>query len=254
MMKDGLSLVMITKNSSDTLEKSLNSALGLTSEIVIDDDHSTDQTRLIAGRFGAIIIKNTNLSLGKRRQRLLAKATFKWILALDPDETISPGLKKEIKRIVGNKKSADGYEVYFQNHYLGKEISHGGENYKLIRLFKKGRGEATLSDIHETYILKSGKTGVLKNKILHYSYRSFFQVLSKFTVYSLLSAKQKARQHEKTSLKKIFVYPAHMFYSRYIADGGYKDGLFRLPLDLGFAYMEFLTYLLLLFYQRNKKI
>lgn len=253
-MKDGLSLVMITKNSSGILEESLNSALGLANEIIIDDDHSTDETRLIAKRFGAKIINNTKLSFGKRRQRLLAKATFKWIFALDPDEKISPGLKKEIKRIIGNKQSVDGYEVYFQNHYLGKKISRGGENYKLIRLFKNGKGEATSSDIHETYILKSKNIGLLKNKILHYSYRSFFQMISKFTTYSLLSARQKSRQHEKTSLKKIFVYPIHMFYSRYIVDYGYKDGLFRLPLDLGFAYMEFLTYIFLFFYQRNKKI
>ena len=41
------------------------------------------------------------------------------------------------------------------------------------------------------------------------------------------------------------MYPPHMFYARFIKDGGYKDGFSRVPLDLGFAYMELVTYLVL---------
>jgi hypothetical protein len=43
-----------------------------------------------------------------------------------------------------------------------------------------------------------------------------------------------------------------MFYARFIKDKGYKDGLFRIPLDLAFAYMEFLTYVLLAFKTKKK--
>ena len=70
----------------------------------------------------------------------------------------------------------------------------------------------------------------------------------KFTRYALNDAKQKSIKGEKTSLKKIIMYPMHMFWSRFIEDKGYKDGLFRIPLDLGFAYMEFVTYLFIPFF------
>jgi len=43
------------------------------------------------------------------------------------------------------------------------------------------------------------------------------------------------------------MYPAHMFWARFIKDKGYKDGFFRIPLDLGFACMEFITYFSMLF-------
>jgi hypothetical protein len=45
-----------------------------------------------------------------------------------------------------------------------------------------------------------------------------------------------------------------MFWARFIKDKGYKDGFFRIPLDLGFAYMEFLTYVLMLFPLKTKKL
>ena len=69
----------------------------------------------------------------------------------------------------------------------------------------------------------------------------------KFTDYAIREAKQRRLNGESTSLKKIVMYPPHMFWARFIKDEGYRDGLFRIPLDLGFAYMEFLTYMTMLF-------
>ena len=69
----------------------------------------------------------------------------------------------------------------------------------------------------------------------------------KFTDYAIRNASEKLKKGEKTSIKKIFIYPVHMFWARFIKDKGYKDGFFRMPLDIGFAYMEFLTYFLLIF-------
>ena len=73
-------------------------------------------------------------------------------------------------------------------------------------------------------------------------------MFSKFTDYSVREAKQKIDRGEKPSLRKIFFYPLHMFWARFIEDKGYKDGLFRIPLDFGFAYMEMMTYVLLWIY------
>ena len=69
----------------------------------------------------------------------------------------------------------------------------------------------------------------------------------KFTNYALLEATQKYLDQEESSLKKVTLYPLHMFWARFIKDKGYKDGLARITLDIGFGYMEFLTYLALFF-------
>lgn len=169
-----------------------------------------------------------------------------WVLILDSDEVVSEELKREIIKLLnGQIVKETAFEIPYQNFFLGRPIKYGGEDYKMVRLFRKDALEIRPSIVHNKLFVKYGKVGRLEGKILHNSYRSLWQVFSKFTDYAIKMAKIKTKEGEKSSLKKIFLYPTHMFWSRFIKDKGYKDGLFRMPLDIGFAYMEFLTYLLL---------
>ena len=237
---------MITKNVEDIIEKSLNSVVDIVDEIAIADDYSTDKTRTIAKKLGAKIYLRHLDSLSKQKKWVIKKTKNKWVLLLDSDEVLSVGLREEIKKIFSSKKiNFSAFFIPYQNHFLGKPIKYGGENYQMIRLFRKDKIKIKNLLIHEKVEIKEGRVGKLHNKIYQYSYRSLWQMFKKFTWYALLEAKQKYKNKEKSSLKKIFLYPLHMFYARFIEDKGYKDGFWRIPLDLGFAYMEFLTYFLL---------
>jgi len=248
---NGLSLVIITKNSEELLDVSLQSVQGLADEIVLVDDYSNDRTLTIAKKYAARIYKRQERNLGKQKAYGLHKAKYDWILFLDSDESLSNELKKEI-RLELTKKNNDviAYRIPYQNHFLGKPVRYGGENYAMIRLFKKEYGISHSSLVHEKVEIRKGRIGRLKNRIYHYSYRTLWQMYTKFTDYAVREAYQKGQKGEKTDLKKLTLYPLHMFWARFIKDRGYKDGLFRIPLDLGFAYMEFLTYFLLIFKKR----
>lgn len=246
-----LSVLMITKNSEELLTQSFSSIADIADEIVIVDDHSTDDTLAIAKKFNAKIFQNQNTDLGAKRAYGLTKCNGVWVLMLDADEIISHRLKSEIKSIVDSRTSnIQGYYIPYQNHLFGKLIRYGGENYKILRLFK--RNSATIKDsfIHEHVVVR-GKTDYLKNNILHYSYRRPCQIIRKFTGYAKRDAAEKGMQGEKSSLKKLILYPLHMTWARYIKDKGYKDGLIRLFLDCAFGYMEFCTYLFLFFEKRK---
>lgn len=250
-----LSLLMITKNAEELLEKSLASARGLVDEIIAVDNFSRDRTEEILKKFKAKIYKHKEYNLGRQRSFGLEKVSGEWVLVLDGDEIISDRLRSEIKTIVKNEKSKpkyDGYYIPFQNHFLGKPINFGGENYHMLRLFRKNSVEIEPLPVHEGFKLKSGIPGKLEDKILHYSYRSLRQMFSKFTDYSVREAKLKIGKKEKSGFVKIMLYPPHMFWARFVQDKGYKDGIFRIPLDLGFAYMEMMTYVLLFLYGRAK--
>ncbi len=71
-------------------------------------------------------------------------------------------------------------------------------------------------------------------------------MFAKSTDYAHREAQRKRKNGEHAGILKLVTYPVHMFYARYIKDKGYRDHISRIILDLGFAYMEFLTYLLLL--------
>lgn len=247
-MKSSLSLVVITKNAEELLDESLSSVQNLVDEIIIVDDYSKDNTLSIAKNHGATIYCHTERDLGKQKTYGIKKAKGEWILILDADEIVSKELKKEIKSILSLKNRDEiGYVIPYQNHFLGRPISYGGENYKMLRLFKKKYAVTAPSLVHEKVVLKKGKIGYLKHRIYHYSYRSLVQMYRKFTDYAIRDKDRKIMAGEHTSLKKVILYPIHMFWARFIEDKGYKDGLFRIPLDLGFAYMEFLTYFLMIF-------
>lgn len=241
-MKTPISALIITKNSQDTLEESLKSLVGLVDEIVVVDGESTDNTIKIAKKYKAKIISFEPHNFGKQRAYGLLKVKNDWVLALDSDEVVSENLKSEIKNL---KINFDAYYIPFQTFFLGHPLRYGGERYKKLVFFRKNSVFIKPLLIHEKFEIKKGPAGTLKGKIFHFSYRSLSQIFSKFTDYAIKMSREKIQKSEKSSLKKIFIYPLHMFYARFIKDKGYKDGLFRIPLDLGFAYMEFLTYLLL---------
>lgn len=254
-MKRKLSGVMITKNAEGTIGQSLKSLEGLADEIIIVDDHSTDRTTEIARKFKAKIYDHQETDYGKQKQYAIEKTSGDWILILDSDEIVSEGLREEIYTTLNPSASFrastkhvthDAYLISFQNHFFGKQLKHGGEDYKKLIFFKRDSVKIDPALVHEKFESKSGNIGVLKNKMLHYSYRSLPQMFAKFTDYGIREARQKHLKGEKSSLVKVFLYPPHMFWARFIKDKGYRDGFFRIPLDLGFAYIEFLTYVFML--------
>ncbi len=248
-----LSVVIITYNSADTLSKCLDSVKNLAREIVIIDGFSIDNTAKIAEKYNCKLHFTSEKDLGKKRKIGLNLATQPWILALDSDEMLSGELINEIGTL---NPTAEGYIIPFSNHYLGRPVRYGGENYKMLRLFKRSAVFIRPALVHEHFEIE-GKIGQLDNVIIHHSYRSLYQMYSKFTKYAIREYEAKLNAGERSSLRKVLLNPLHMIHARFIEAQGYRDGIWRLPLDIGFGYMEFLTYLLLMVYkisQRSEKI
>ncbi|MCC7500658.1 glycosyltransferase [Candidatus Nomurabacteria bacterium] len=101
------SVSLLTFNSVDGLERCLNS-LKEFEEIIICDGNSTDDTRVIAERFGAKIISqydtdesNTRCAMDKAavRQRAMGTSTLPWRFFMDSDDELSPEVSAEIRAI-----------------------------------------------------------------------------------------------------------------------------------------------------------
>lgn len=244
---------MITKDAGETIEKTLQSIQGLPDAIIVADDYSKDNTREIAEEYGATVFLIHESHEGRHKQFALGQATSEWVLNLDADEVLTPELKEEIIQTLSQQYIPhDGYVIPFLNHFLGRPLRHGGENYSQFRLFRREVAFAQQHAIHAPFEVTTGKVGTLRNYLLHFSYRSIWQLYVKFTKYAWREAHKKKTNGEGTSLKKLIMYPAHMFWARFFKDKGYKDGLIRIPLDFAFAYMEFLTYFLMVFIRKAK--
>ncbi|HJT97948.1 MAG TPA: glycosyltransferase family 2 protein [Rhodanobacteraceae bacterium] len=95
-MREPLSVVVITYNNADTLERCL-AAAGWAEEIVVLDSGSTDATVEIARRHGARVAVHPFDDYGPQKQRAIDLARHDWILNLDADEVLSPGTREVIE-------------------------------------------------------------------------------------------------------------------------------------------------------------
>lgn len=241
-MNHRLSVIMVTLNAEELLSRSLESAATIADEIIVVDAGSIDTTLKLLKEFKTKVFRTTSNHLGRNKAKALSLAKGELVMSIDSDEILSSQLIRTIKLLKQKRKIADGYIIPFNNYFLGKRIKYGGENYSMLRLGKRSKLKIKQTSVHESLEIESKKVVNLNSPILHFSYRSLTQMYKKFTAYALWEAKDKFKSGERSSLKKIILYPIHMFWARFIKDEGYKDGYFRIPLDLGFAYMEFLTY------------
>ena len=246
-----LTVLIITKNSADTLEQTLISVHGFAKEIVVVDDYSTDKTKEIALRYGSRIVLHREYDFGRMRSFALSSVRSEWTLVLDSDEVLTEKGREEIKCAI-SQNAYDGYHVPFRNHLFGKKLLHGELHKKLV-LFRTKKASISQKIIHEQYGVE-GNIGTLSEEILHYSYRSVPQIYSKFIQYAIRQAKEYKLEKKQYGFRQLFINPLHMFYARLVLDEGYKDGAERIILDSGFACMEFLSYFFIPFVKTKTRI
>lgn len=87
-----LSLVMIARNESLNLPRSLGSVKGIVDQMIVVDTGSDDDTKSIACQMGAIVIESPwEDDFSKPRNAGIEEAAGDWILQLDADEELVSG-------------------------------------------------------------------------------------------------------------------------------------------------------------------
>ncbi|MBD2254908.1 tetratricopeptide repeat protein [Nostoc parmelioides] len=126
-----LSLCMIVKNEATALPKCLSSVVNVVNEIVVLDTGSQDGTPHIARQFGAEVydfVWCNDFSIA--RNTALKYVTGDWVLVLDADETLTPG-------IVPHLKNAIASEEYLLVNLVRQEVGAEQSPYSLVsRLFR----------------------------------------------------------------------------------------------------------------------
>jgi hypothetical protein len=160
-----------------------------------------------------------------------------WVLLLDADEEVSPGLAEEIRAAIARPNAASGYTLPRKNLFLGRWIRHGGfyPDAKL-RLFRRGHGFVTGHDPHDRCELKPDlpqQTKQFNNALMHYTYPSLTLYLSHMNRYSSLGAQLAiSKGHRRFSIVAIVLRPLATFVYNYFIRLGFLDGREGLLLHL----------------------
>ncbi|MGD9015713.1 MAG: glycosyltransferase family 2 protein [Candidatus Omnitrophota bacterium] len=221
-----LSCVVITKNEEANIQDCLKSVHGWADEIIVIDDESTDRTADLSGRYADKVFLRRMDVEGRHRNWAYAQARHAWVLSLDADERITQGLKDEIKEVLSKPTEFAGFTIPRRN-LLGNYWLKWGGQYpaRQLKLFKKDKFKWEEVQVHPRAFLQ-GKTGCLKNDIIHYSWRDFAHFFEKVNAQSTLEARKWIYTKRKMSMGHAFWRATDRFFRKFVRKKGYKDGFY----------------------------
>lgn len=231
-----LSVAIVSHNEEANLGRTLDS-VKWADEIVVVDSGSSDRTCDIAREYGAKVIVEPWHGYVAQKQYAIDLCTKDWVLLLDADEELSPGLVEEIRAAIADPNAAAGYRLPRKNLFLGRWMRHGGfyPDPKL-RLFRRGQGFVTGHDPHDRCELKPDvpqQTRQFRNAIVHHTYPNLTLYINHMNRYSSLGAQLAvAKGHRSFSLGNIVLRPLLTFTYNYFFRLGFLDGREGLLLHL----------------------
>ena len=185
-----LSLVVITRNEEENLPGCLES-VPFADEIVIVDDHSTDSTREVAGRYTDRVLTRELDRFGRQKQFAIEQAGCDWVLVLDADERLDEELAGAVRAVVElDDPATDGYRVRRLTWLFGEPVTFAGW-YKCshLRLFRRGKARYTDRRVHEYPVLADpSRCECLPGHIEHHTYADEAEYLAKLDRYTRLAA------------------------------------------------------------------
>ena len=235
-----ISVAIVAMDEEANIGRTLAS-VGWADEIVVVDSGSKDRTCAIAEEHGARVIVEPWRGYVAQKQYAIDLCTKDWVLLLDADEEVSPGLAEEIRAAIAGPSPASGYKLPRKNLFLGRWIRHGGfyPDPKL-RLFRRGQGFVTGHDPHDRCELKPDVlreapqlAQQFNNALIHYTYPTLTLYLSHMNRYSSLGAQLAiSKGHRRFSFIDIVVRPLATFVYNYFIRLGFLDGREGLLLHL----------------------
>ena len=226
-----LSVIIIAKDEEENIKDCLESVKWAEEIVVVVDDRTTDKTAEIAKKYTDKVFRHRFEGFGKQCQYALRQAQGDWVLKLDADERITPELKKEILEKIELKEFV-GFHTFFHTWFLGKELILPKKGVQgTVRLFKREKAHFLPVKVHERVEVE-GKVGILENRILHYSHRTFFQTMGKFNLYTSYEAEELFKAGGRTNLFFIFLVPFYYFIKQLFSWGAWRQGRYGIIMGM----------------------
>jgi glycosyltransferase involved in cell wall biosynthesis len=219
-----VSAIVICLNEQRKIGRCLAS-LAWVDELVVVDGGSTDQTVSIARSHGATVHTNPWPGFSAQKTFALARATGDWVISLDADEELEPGLVQGIQTALAScPPDVDGLVMPRKTRYLGRWITHG-EWYPddKLRVFRRALAACTSDEVHERFTVP-GRTIRLSGHILHYSHDDVAHHVRKVDRYAGLVAATRRRAGARFSLARLLSDPIRRAVRGYVWRRGFLDG------------------------------
>jgi len=237
----GITALVLTLNEEDNIAECLKTLLWA-DEVMVLDSGSTDRTVEIARTLGAQVFFHPFKNYADQRNYALSLVRTEWVFFVDADERVPPELAAEVRE-AAQEEGFSGWWVPRQNYICGRWIRHGGwyPDYQLRLLRPEVAHYDPAWEVHEIVVME-GKTGYLRNHLIHYNYRTWGEFISRQKAYLPLEVRTLRRRGMRAKVWSPLSMPVREFWRRYIRLEGYKDGLYGLILASILAFYTMLAY------------
>src|SRR5882724_1566026 len=119
-MPSKISVLLPTFNNAEIIRATLES-IQWADEILVVDSFSTDNTLDICREYGARVIQHEYIQSAKQKNWAIPQCAHEWVLQIDSDEILEPGLREEIETELDNPHSGvDAFRLPSKHHILGQ--------------------------------------------------------------------------------------------------------------------------------------
>lgn len=242
-----ITVIIPTFNEENYIQDCLQS-VAFAHQIIIIDSYSTDATLSIAKTFNCEIIQRHFDNFSNQKNEAIKLATSDWILFIDADERVTEKLKYEILNTI-ETSTHDAYKIKFPHFYMNRFLYHT-EN-KVVRLVKN-QDIRFEGEVHEKLIHK-GTVGLLKNFMIHYTYKGLFHYIKKKDSYAWFQAKMLLDKNKKATYFHLIFKPFYRFIHTYFIRRGFLDGVPGLAVASIDAYGVFSRYVKMILTNKGLK-
>lgn len=226
-----LGVVTISYNEQDDLPGFLANLIGWVDEIVIVDDGSSDRTENLAAAAGPKVRfirspRGDGEYFADQRNKGIDAAHSDWLLHMDVDERVSAGLAEQIVQAIRNP-DFDGYRYRRLNYFMHRPMRGGGwQDWNLVHLARRDKF-LFAGMFHEDCLIDTPaeRVGQLNAKMLHLNEDDFQKRLSKSARYSEEVVKAIEARGRVVGVFDLLVRPLVDFLRKYLAKGGWRDGI-----------------------------
>lgn len=241
-----VSVIIMTKNEERVLRPTLRSVASF-DQVFVVDSHSHDDTCEIAKNLNAEIVQFTwDGQYPKKKEWSLLNLPFRndWVLYLDADELVTPGLAAELRRLLATETSHSAFDVELDYYFLGRRLRHG---HKVSKRALLRRDKATWPHVDDLGVgnmweveghyqpLIDGTVGQLAGRLEHNDRDPLYDYFARHNRYSdweaylqehpdLADSVKGARSERGRRYATIPFKPAAFFLYSYIARRGFLDG------------------------------
>lgn len=225
-----LSATLIARNEGHRIGRCLEAIRWADEIIVVVDERSQDDTVEVARRYTDRVFVRPFRGFSDQRQWADDQAVSDWILSIDCDEIVSPGLAAEIREAM-RAPEVNAYRIPHLDYMFGRWLRHAGLHPQYhVRLYRRGAARWE-SPIHER-VTYDGRLGTLRRPLLHYSHLRLSDWVDKMGTYTGVEARAMYERGVRMTVPRLLGEPPLYFGYKFVVQQGWRDGMHGLAVSM----------------------